>query len=299
LLKRLHKLLVLACLLIAVGGHAAPVQDDRGRSLEPARTPVRVVSLAPHLTELMMAAGAASLLVAVDAHSDAPGLSMALPRLAAYPQPDLEALLALKPDLVLVWAAGLSPVTLARFESLGLPVFVSDPRRLDDIPSTLERLARLLGEGFSIEASRAALAFREAVAGLRAQYAQGPSLPVFVQIWSQPLMSVGPGSVLADSLRTCGAHNILTDARTASVRVDAETVISRAPALIIATRPDIPEESWRRVGLLQPNGPARFVAIDGTLLERASPRMLIPLQKLCAQVQLRRQAAAPERQRSR
>ncbi len=299
MLKRLHKVLVLACLFIMAGGHAAPVRDDRGRSLEPARTPARVVSLAPHLTELMMAAGAASLLVAVDRHSDAPGLARTLPRLAAYPQPDLEALLALRPDLVLVWAAGLSPAILARLESLGLSVFVSDPRRLDDIPSTLDRLARLLGEGFSVEASRAALAFREAVAGLRAEYAQGPSLPVFVQIWSQPLMSVGPGSVLADSLHTCGAHSILTDARTASVRVDAETVISRAPALVIATRADASDDSWRRVGLLQPGGPARFVAIDGTLLERASPRMLVPLQKLCAQVQLRRQAAAPDRHRSR
>jgi vitamin B12 transport system substrate-binding protein len=242
-----------------------------------------------------MAAGAASLLVAVDTHSDASGLAATVPRLSAYPQPDLEALLAMRPDLVLVWAAGLSSATLARLESLGLQVYVSEPRRLDDIPLTLERFARLLGDVRAPEASRAASAFRQTVAKLRADHAQGPSLPVFVQIWSQPLMSIGPGSVLDDSLKICGAHNVLTDARTASVRVDAETVLARAPALIIATRTDTSDEYWRRVGLLRPRGSAQFVAMDGTLLERASPAMLAPLQALCAHVQERRQSFSTER----
>jgi iron complex transport system substrate-binding protein len=292
LLKRLHYLLGLASAVLVAAASAGPVHDDRGRSVQLAQTPSRVVSLAPHLTELMMAAGAASRLVALDTHSAEPNAEKALPRLAAHPQPDLEALLALRPDLVLLWAAGLSTVTLNRLESLGLKVYVSDPRRLEDIPQTLERFSRLMGEAAAPEALRAASGFRQAVARLREDHAQGWSVPVFIQIWSQPLMSVGPGSVLADSLQVCGAHSVLSDARTASVRVDAETVIARAPALIVTTRADATGELWRQVGLLAPRGPAQFVAMDGTRLERASPAMLAPLQTLCAHVRARR-AMAP------
>lgn len=253
--------------------------DDRGRVVALPASPTRIVSLAPHATELLFASGAGRKVVAVDRDSDYPPAARALPRVASYPQPDVEQLLALAPGLVVIWGPGASRALVARLEQLGLPVFVSEPRTLDDVGDTLARFAQLSAD--STTALEAARSFRERLARIRARHAHRPAVRVFVQVWSTPLIGVGEHEVIADAVRSCGAQGVASGAAIAAPRVDPEAVIAARPALVLATDGERAERFWRERGLLAPRGPARFAAFDASTMERPGPRVLEALERMC------------------
>src|SRR5690606_19782235 len=147
----------------------------------------------------------------------------ALPKLSSFPQPDVEAMLALSPDLVVAWGPGVPPAQLQRLEALGIPVFVSDPHTLDDVASTLRRFARLAPDA-SVGVA-AADAFEARLASIRARYAQRRPVRVFVQIWSSPLITVSDAGPIGDALRSCGGVNVFGDAGVAAPQLDAEAVL--------------------------------------------------------------------------
>ena len=259
---------------------AVKVLDDRNRSIELEGPALRIISLAPHASDLVVALGAADRLVAVDPHSDAPQIGSTVARVAAYPSLDPERLLALKPDLVLVWGEGMPAPTLARLESLGLRVFVTAPRTLDQVASSLERLARLIDAPRDAKAIAARV--RDRLAAIRARYATGPELPVFVQLWEMPLITIGAGSMLDDALRHCGARNVFAAVQAGSQRVSPEAVLAAAPALVISTAVGSTDAAWRRLGLVgEGSGKARFVRVIDPVLERPSPPVLDALERLC------------------
>jgi len=258
------------------------LEDDRGRVIVLPASPMRIVSLAPHATELLFASGAGRKVVAVDRDSDYPPAVRSLPRVAAYPQPDIEQLLALAPDLVVIWGASASRALVARLEQLGLAVFVSEPRTLDEIGSTLARFAQLSDD--PEVALGAARAFRARLAQIRARYVQRPVVRVFVQIWTSPLIGTGEHEVIADAVRSCGARSVLSDTVIAAPRVDPEAVIAARPAMVLATDGERGERFWRERGLLAPRGPARFAAFDASTMERPGPRVLDALEQMCAAI---------------
>lgn len=261
---------------------ALQLVDDRGRSVALDAPPARIVSLAPHATELLFASGAGPRVVAVDRDSDHPGAVRALPRVVAHPQPDAEQLLAFAPDLVVIWGAGASRAQLERLESLGIRVFVSEPRTLDDVADTLARFARLADDAApGLEAARA---FRERLAAIRARYAGLRPVRVFVQVWSSPLIGIGDRDVIGDAVRSCGARNVFADAAVAAPRLDPEAVLAARPEMVLATDGRRSERTWRERGLLAPRGSARFAAFDATTMERPGPRALDALEALCAEI---------------
>ncbi|MFM8548860.1 MAG: helical backbone metal receptor [Betaproteobacteria bacterium] len=272
--------------------HADTLADDRKRSISVSPAARRVVSLAPHATDLLMALGAAERLIAVDPHSDAPGLPPGLARIAAYPQADPERLLAVAPDLVLVWGEGLSPTLLARLEQVGLRVFVTQPRTLEDVAQSLERLGSLLGlaERGRDEADR----FRARRDTIALRYASRPTIPVFVQIWELPLITIGQATVMADAMTRCAVTNAAASLAGASPRVSPEAVIALSPSLILSTVRQSNEARWRRLGVVgDAPGAARFVAFHDPALERPSPPILDSLERLCALIDSHRPVRAP------
>lgn len=266
--------------------------DDWGRSLALAGPPRRIVSMAPHATELLFAAGAGPRVVAVDRSSDFPAEVRALPRLAAHPRPDTERLLSTRPDLVVLWGAAAGRDLVDRLEGFGVRVFVSEPKGLEDVAGTLERFA-LLGDDprrGRDEAHR----FRQAVAALRTRHAGGAPVPVFVQVWARPLITLSDRDSFADVLRTCGARNVFGAERMAAPQVGAEAVLRLAPRLVVAfggERAQAARDTWTRLGLLAPEGPAGFVQISAAV-QRPTPRMLAPMTQLCEAVEAVRGLAA-------
>src|SRR5437868_12883650 len=158
--------------LCSHAGAAVSVVDDAGQTVtldQPAR---RVISLAPHVTEMLYAAGGGSRIVGTVSYSDYPPQARDIPRVGDNKALDLERIAALKPDLIVVWRHGNAQKQSDRLKSLGLPLFYSEPRRLDDIPRDIEKLGTLLGT--DAIAGAAASAFRQQADVLRKTYAGRP-----------------------------------------------------------------------------------------------------------------------------
>ncbi|MCL4183714.1 MAG: cobalamin-binding protein [Burkholderiaceae bacterium] len=285
---------ILAALFAAAasaGALAAPVvlDDDWGRRVSLPAPPARIVSLAPHATELLFAGGAGSRVVAVDRSSRYPAAARALPRVTSHPQPDAEQLLALAPQLVVIWGPGASRAVLERLQALGIAVFVSEPRTLDDIAATLERFAQLSGD--PAPGLAAARRFRERLASVRARYAGARPVRVFVQIWSAPLIGIADGDVIGDAVRSCAGVNVFADAPRVAPQLDAEAVIAAHPELVIATDGARSEQRWRQLGLIAPRGTARFAVFDASMMEVPGPRALDALEQLCVEIDTVRRSA--------
>src|SRR5688572_17722036 len=182
---------VLAALLgyYVLNSFAVSAVDSEGRRVALERPAQRIVSLAPHVTEQLFAAGAGAKLVAVSEYSDYPEEAKRLPRVASSGGVDLERLLALKPDLVVAWRLEATAAALARLEALGLPVFYSEPRRLAQIPDSIEALGELAGTGAT--ARPLAERLRRELARLGADYRSRRPVSVFYQISERPLMTLG------------------------------------------------------------------------------------------------------------
>src|ERR1041385_7349022 len=176
--------------------------DSDGRRLELAQPAARIVSLAPHVTEQLFAAGAGARLVAVSEYSDYPEEAKRLPQVASSGGVDLERVLALKPDLVVAWRLEATAAALARLEALGVPVFYSEPRRLAQIPDSIEALGELAGTADTAHAVAASL--REQLNQLKTKYGPRRRVSVFYQISERPLMTLGGRQFVSDAIELCG-----------------------------------------------------------------------------------------------
>ena len=261
------------------------VQDDRGREVRLEAPARRIVSLAPHLTELAYAAGAGSALVGVSAHSDYPAAASQLPRVGGGQGLDLERILALGPDLVLAWHSGNPPRALQQLERLGLVLYRSEPADLAAIATSLERLGRLAGT--DAQARQAAQAYRDRLADLHARYAGRRAVPVFYQLWDQPLMTIGGEHWLNDALRTCGAVNVFGEQPRQVLTLELEAVLARAPeALLLAGVGDEGDalERWRAWPSLDAVRRGRLYWLPADRLHRPTPRILDEVETLCRQI---------------
>lgn len=276
---------IVLCLLLAVPAQAAPIRlvDDAGQSLELERPPQRIISLAPHLTELLYAVGAGAQVAGADSASDYPQAAQLLPHVGDYSRINFERILALKPDLVIVWVGGNRAADLRGLTRMGLPVLHTQATRLDDVA----RLLRLIGQasGHAGEGEMAARDFSARLAALQVRPGRQPQVGVFYQVWDHPLMTVGGQHWISDALAVCGAHNVFADLHGLSPVVSLEAVLMRAPAVIVSgsDAPDM-RRQWQRFGSLPAVKNQGFVRVDADRLHRLTPRLLEGVAELCAAV---------------
>lgn len=273
--------------LWALAAPAISVVDDSGQTLrltEPAR---RIVSLAPHLTEMLFAIGAGDRIVGVVAHSDYPAAARRLPQIGGYNALDLERILALAPDLVVAWQSGNNPAQIDRLRQLGLTVFVNEPRRLQDIPRTAQRLALLTGRAQA--GAGFARRFTQRLEALRRQYAARRPVRMFYQIWNQPLITVNGQHLISDVMRLCGAVNVFADLPVLAPTVSVEAVLLAAPELIVIGGDEKTHHAWREAWLRWPQLPAvrqgQIYFINPDWMQRHGPRILDGAEQLCRYVQ--------------
>ena len=268
----------------AAGPTAVHAVDDAGHALTLAAPAGRIVSLAPHLTELLFAAGAGAAVVGVDAFSDYPAAARSLPRIGDSARLDLERIVALKPDLVVAWHGGNSAAQLQSLARLGLPVYASESRRLSDISSTLLRLGRLAGT--ETAATARAVRFDAAVAELRAQQAGKREVRVFYQIWHRPLLTVNGQHLIDETLRLCGGRNVFEGLAPLTPQVGEEAVLRADPEAIVAARSAAggadPLAAWRRLTHLRAARLGNLLTVDPDTLHRQSERIVLGAAELCA-----------------
>ena len=258
------------------------VTDDTGQPVVLKKPAQRIISLAPYITELLFAAGASEAIVGVTAFSDYPEAARSLAQVGGGGGLDLEAIIALQPDLVVAWQSGNPRGQVERLQSLGITVFSSEPRRLQDVPETLRRLGRLAGTE-SVAAAEAD-SFSRRYAELQDKYAQRPKVSVFYQIWEQPLMTLNGEHLFSDVLRLCGGENVFNALPTLAPQIDIEAVLLANPDVIVVATDE--EDSpllaaWRHWPELSAVKQAHIYAIQRDQLVRHSPRILDGAERLC------------------
>ncbi len=285
------RLSLLSLLLLMHGARAEiVVQDDLGQTLHLAAPARRIVSLAPHITENLYAAGAGDRIVGASDFSDYPPAAKQLPRLGSATSLDLESVAALRPDLVIAWESGNSAVQLAKLRALGLPLFVSQPRRIEDIAASIARFGELAGT--EAVATAAARAFSARHVAIARRYAARPTVRTFYQIWNQPLLTVNGRQLISDVMRLCGAANVFAALPQLAPTVSVEAVLAANPEAIVASGMDEarPEwlDMWKRWPELTASARGNLFFIPPDLINRHTPRLLDAAQMFCEQMETAR-----------
>lgn len=278
-------------LLACLPALAAPVSviDDQGSRVTLPAPAQRVISLAPHVTELAFAAGGGARLIAVDENSDYPVAAKALPKAGSFRAIDLERIVAARPDLLLVWLHGPSARQLEPLRQLGIPLFYSQPKRFADIPSNLRRIGQLLGS--SAQAEQAARRFEQDLAELRRQQQGKPKLSVFYQVWDKPLYTLNGQHIVSDAIALCGGRNVFASLPVTAPVVTDEAVIAANPQVILSAamrQNDDLLKRWQRMPGIAAVQNRQLHQVNGDLLNRPTPRMIEGTRQLCAKLDLAR-----------
>ncbi|HEY6515969.1 MAG TPA: cobalamin-binding protein [Steroidobacteraceae bacterium] len=279
--------ILLGCALTVQAASSVTVTDDFGHEVTIRYPPQRIVSLAPGATAMLLAAGASSQLVATIEYSGQPASEKKLPKVGSADAIDMERLIALRPDVVIVWPDGNNPAQIATIERLGIPVYGQEAIALDGIADSLRRLGRLAGT--SGVADRAARALEGRLAALKREYAHGKQPPtVLLEVWDRPLYTVGGKELMSDALRICGARNAFADLPQRAPAIGIEAVLARNPDIIIANAPTAEADAWltewRRFPSLAAVRTGRLLAFDDQRLSGMGPGAIDATAGMCRKI---------------
>lgn len=268
---------------------AITVRDDDGNTVTLQKPAQRVIAMAPHVTELLFSAGGADRIIGAVTYSDYPEAAKSIPRIGDNRLVDMERVIAMKPDLIVVWMHGSSERQIDTLRQLGIPLFHSEPQKLEEIPDSLLRLGRLMGTESAAQPAAAAL--RAQLDTLRKQYAKRPPVRMFYQVWDKPLYTLNGAHIVSDAIRLCGGVNIFAGLKATAPIVSIEAVLQEDPEAVFGTS----EKNYGGVNLWRPYGNLKAVrndnlfTLNGELLNRAGPRMIAGTAALCEKLELARQ----------
>lgn len=263
------------------------VIDDTGNTVTLKQPAKRIISLAPHVTELLYAAGAGDQLVGAVEYSDFPPAAKKLPRVGAYNAFDLEAILALQPDLVVAWKSANPEAALQKLQALSIPIFFSEPRKLEDVASNLQRLGKLAGT--ETAANIISAEFMRKLTELREKYRDAQPVSVFYQVWHQPLMTINGEHIISQVVDLCGGRNVFADLPMLAPKISLEPVLRKDPQVIVAgnsalTHPTW-KDDWKRWPKLRAVKNDHLFYIDPDIIQRHTPRILQGAEVLCEQLE--------------
>lgn len=210
------------------------VIDDANRPVGLNQPAQRIISLSPHITELLYSAGAGEKIVGVDDYSNYPESAKSITRIGDANHLDIEKILSLQPDLIVAWGSGQShDKFIEQLLHLNLTVYISSPEDLEAIPHTVENLGKLAGS--YDYAKQQSHKFRDELADIIKEYSGQASVSVFYEIWNQPLFTINGQHVMSKVIEICGGRNVFAELSILSPEVNIEAVISANPDVIIAS----------------------------------------------------------------
>ncbi|MEO6699586.1 MAG: ABC transporter substrate-binding protein [Paraperlucidibaca sp.] len=264
-------------------------QDDQGQAWTlPERLPTRWIVLGPHLVDMLTAIGASERIVGVQDDHPIPGrYEISLSGHAVVGQSGSiseERVRALRPDLVVFWPTGLSPVQQQRLQRLGIPLLAIAPKRLDDIPQRLRWLGALSGYTQSAKL----LAYKETAAlnTTREQYARGLRLRGFYQVWQQPLYSLSRHHLVSQAMAICGVDSIVPPGTIEAPVLNTEAVLRARTNIILVGHDELAQAQvfWRRFSTLPAVRQNAIVGVDDYALTRPGLSLLRAIPTLCKAV---------------
>ena len=266
--------------------------DDTGKTVILAVPAERVVSLAPNLTEILFHIQGGSKIVGVSEYSDFPLSASQIRKVGASNQLDIEGILSLEPDLVVAWESGNPAEDLAQLERLGITVFRTESRTIQDIASLMRSLGILTGAADL--GNERATKFINDTTSIRESYSQRENLRVFYQIWSDPIYTLNGQHLISRLIEHCGGTNIFHEVETLAPVVSTESVIERDPQVIIAggyageTPPWL--ANWNQWSSISAVRNSRLYTVDTDQLSRMGPRIVAGMKELCVTIDQARNA---------
>ena len=275
----------LACCLLAFAVNATEIEviDDSGRAVllkGPAR---RVISLSPHTTELIFAAGGGDKLVATTEGSNFPAQALGLPKLGDPRMADPARIAAYKPDLIFGWLTS----ELDSLSSLNIPVFISTPTSLIEIADSVETFGVLLGTA-GVAHTRAE-ALRQKLEALARASAGKRVVRVLLQAGAEPEGALTREHLLSDVITLCGGSNVIADEGLGMPKIGLAQLVTKAPELVLIARTgaaaapvvdNVGVNDWQAAGL-----PAaklgRVYMIDAEAVFRSGPRLIEAAEPIC------------------
>jgi iron complex transport system substrate-binding protein len=281
-----------ACAVIAAmaatASAAITVRDDDGNVVTLQKPAQRVIAMSPHVTELLFAAGGADKIVGAVTYSDFPEAAKKIPRVGDNRQIDMERVISMKPDLIVIWMHGNVERQIEMLRQLKVPLYHSEPLKLEGISENVERLGQLMGT--EKIAQPAAAEIRKQFAALGKQYSTRPPVRLFYQVWDKPLYTLSSKSIVSDAIQLCGGVNIFADLKVTAPVVSVEAVLQADPEAIVGTS----EKDYGSIDLWRPYPNMLAVKndnlfrLEGELLNRAGPRMVAGATALCERLELAR-----------
>ncbi len=276
-------LAVALALALALPATAFTVRDMLGRGVTLAGPPARIVSLVPSVTEILYAIGAEDRLVGVTDFCDYPPAARQKASVGGMVNPNLEAIVALTPDLVIATTEGNREETFAQLERLGIPTYLVAAHHVSDVTGLITRLGGLTGRQTAGDALRARLEQRIEAVRTTVQAFRRPR--VLYVLWPEPLIVPGRGSLVAELIGLAGGESITAAAGDAYPRYSLEAAVARAPEVILlanhgSNTGPIERERWQRLTDLPAIKTGRLHQMDGNLLHRYGPRVVDGLEQL-------------------
>jgi len=261
---------------------AIQVTDSEGTTIHFAQPAKRIISLAPHATELLFAAGATYQLIGTVNHSDFPAAAKKIPRIGGYNKFDLEYILSLKPDLIVAWSGGNSLEQISKLKQFGINVFISEPKKFTDIAKNIIQMGKFLGTHKT--ANETANKFLTELALLKKQFPKTSTISVFYQVWNTPLMTISDRHLIGKVIKFCSGKNIFGNLSAISPRISIEAVLNKNPDAIIAGMTKDRKDwllQWNKWDTINAVKHKQVYAINADLLVRQTPRILQGTRKMC------------------
>ena len=279
-------------LSINVCASSISIIDDEGIEHTFDQPLQRIVSLMPHATELLFEVGAGDHVVGAVQYSDYPEAAKKIPRVGGYSALNIEAIVALKPDLLIAWPEGNRNRELDRLKALGLPILVSDPREFKDIANALFIYGKTTDN--NEQAAKAIETFNKKLTYLRNTYSEQEKVSVFYQVWNAPLMTQNGNTFISRAIEVCGGINIFSDLPMTNPQVSIESILIQDPQVIVASgmgqaRPEWLDD-WRQYKTLQAVEANQLYHIAPELFQRPTVRFLLGTEQLCEAMQKARES---------
>ena len=252
--------------------------------------PQRVITVAPHLSEVVEAAGGANRLISVSAYSNHPESVKQLPITSDARSIDMEKMKSLRPDLIIYWRGGTPETQIESIKKTfsSIKVMSVEPKKLTDIAIDIETIGKALGTE-NIAKKNADL-LRSQIAELKKQYQHKNKrkVRVFYQVWAQPLMTLNQDHLIADIINICGGEQLFAKERLLVPTVSREAVVKANPEIIF-TAVDTKQmktdwSMWSSISQLAATQKKAFIDLDGDVISRPSPRIMQGAQKICSEI---------------
>lgn len=261
---------------------AIDVIDDTGKTIMLAKPAKRVITLAPHLAEMMYAINKGDIVVATVSYSDFPEQAKKIPRLGSFDNTKLETILSFKPDLILAWNSGNNLQQLAVMERFGLTVYRDDPKKVQDVARTIRNIGILSG---SKDAGKIANEFLKKLDNIEKKYQNREIIRVFYQFWDDPVYTVNREHYITDVLGICGLQNVFADMQQLSATVDREAVIRANPEMVLAAGMNGVDkkwmEKWQNWKEIKAVKYHNLFTVNPDWLHRHTPRLLLATEQIC------------------